>query len=142
MNILHLFETYAAQFELTFADDDWQRLEQHFHADVVYITSGFQGSRVAGRPLVLETLRNNVLNFDRKCDSRQLRTTEGPVVAGEKLTRTWQCRFTLNGAEDLLIEGRETVIFKDSRIIQLEEEILPHSVARMKSWMAANGNRL
>jgi hypothetical protein len=30
------FEAYAADFELTFVDDDWSRLEQYFTDDAVY----------------------------------------------------------------------------------------------------------
>lgn len=44
-----LFESYAADFELTFEDDAWARLERYFHPDVAYTREGIDRTRTAGR---------------------------------------------------------------------------------------------
>ncbi len=142
MNLPGLFEEYAAMFERTFDDDNWQRLETYFHPQAVYETHGFEDTRFEGRQALLNALQSNVSNFDRKCDSRKLRTVEGPVVEGNTLTRTWACEFTLQGAEDLLLEGRETVTYDGGKIRHLLEEILPASAQRLAIWLEAHATKL
>ena len=36
MTNLERFQAYADAFEATYADDDWQRLEEYFTTDAVY----------------------------------------------------------------------------------------------------------
>jgi hypothetical protein len=77
MSLVARFEAYAADFEVTYADDDWSRLEPYFTEDAVYSTPA-NGVRISGRTSVLAVLKAAVSGFDRRCDSRRLWTTVGP----------------------------------------------------------------
>ena len=109
------YEAYAADFERTFVDDDWSRLEQYFTEDAVYSTPT-NGLRVSGRASLLGALRAAVSSFDRHCDTRQLVTTEGPRQEGNKLIREWDADLTLRGAPDLHIGGSERAVIRGERI--------------------------
>ena len=142
MKILNLFLDYAAEFELAYADDKWERLEKYFHPNATYTTDGIDHSKVEGRTEVLQTLKRNVTNFDRKCDSRLLTTKQKPKIENQTLSRIWVCEFSLQGAAGLTIEGRETAKFKDNLIFELDEVLTPSSVEQMTQWLKVNAHRL
>ncbi|NOX48938.1 MAG: hypothetical protein GXP16_00140, partial [Gammaproteobacteria bacterium] len=97
MNITKQFEGYAAAFERVFVDDNWSQLTQYFAINACYITRGATYTKAEGREALLSALRHNLSNFDRRFDKRDLITIEGPWVVGNRLTRKWQCCFTLEG---------------------------------------------
>src|SRR5262249_60176454 len=102
MSLVERYRAYAADFERTFADDDWSRLGRYFTEDATYSTPA-NGLRVSGRESVLAVLRTAVSGFDRRCDSRKLLTTVGPVQRGNEVVREWAATFMLDGAPDLAI---------------------------------------
>src|SRR5262245_57026329 len=104
MGLVESFVAYADDFERTFVDDDWSRLERYFADDAVYSTPT-NGLRVEGREAVLAALRAAVSGFDRRCDTRELASTVGPAERGDEVWREWEARFTLAGAPDLMIGG-------------------------------------
>lgn len=133
MTLVERFEEYAADFERTFADDDWGRLERYFTEDAVYSTPA-NGLRVAGRENVLATLRAAVTGFDRRCDTRTLVSTEGPGQEGSAVSRRWAAKFTLAGAPDLEIEGSERATYRDERIELLEVTLSQETLARLMGY--------
>ena len=136
------FKSYADDFELTFVDDDWKRLEKYFSCDAIYSTVGLHKTRTEGRKRLLDVLKHNISNFDRKCDSRTLTTVDGPHLNEQILTRTWRSEFTLQGADDLVIEGHEKAVYVGKHIVLLEEEIFAVSAARMAAWLERYGANL
>jgi hypothetical protein len=142
MRAADLLERFAAQgrdFERTFLDDDWARLEPYFTADATYETLGPGGARFVGRSELLGALRRAVKNFDRRCSSRKLVTTSGPSQTGADVTREWACTFTLQGAPDLRIEGSERAVYRGDLIELLQEHLSPESRERLTSWVSAYG---
>ena len=135
MNITNLFTKYAEDFELTFLDDDWSRLEQYFTENAIYKTGGVFSSESRGRENILAVLRANISRFDRKCDSRRLETIDGPHVTGVILKRRWRCNFTLRGATDLSIIGDEHVHYEGTRICKLEESLTNDSQLLLSDWI-------
>jgi hypothetical protein len=142
MSIRERFASYAADFEKVFVSDDWVLLKQYFAEDACYITRGFTNTETQGRDAVLKTLQNNVANFDRLFDSRELTTLTGPNVDKYRLSRNWQCRFTLAGAPDLVIQGVETVTYVGELIVQLEEEIVAESQKNISAWLRRYQSKL
>ena len=140
MTLVDRFEEYAADFELTFVDDDWARLERYFTEDAVYSTPA-NGMRISGRANVLATLRAAVSGFDRRCDTRSLVTTGGPWEEGDEVSRRWAARFTLGGAPDLEIEGSERARFRGGRIelleVTLTSEVLAHLMKYAATYLAS-----
>jgi len=135
MTLVKRFEAYAADFERTFVDDDWARLEQYFTEDAVYSTPA-NGLRVSGREKVLATLRAAVSGFDRQCDTRCLASTEGPRQEGNEVSRSWAARFTLSGAPNLEIEGSERATYRGDRIELLEVTLSRETLTRIMNYAA------
>ncbi len=135
MSIADRFFAYAEAFEQVYVDDNWEVLKPYFAADATYITKGESSTRDEGRDSVLKTLKNNISAFDRRCDTRELTTVEGPTVEGNRLQRVWQCQFTLDGARDLTIRGKEIVTYRGDLIILLEEELQAESQEAIKKWI-------
>ena len=133
MTLVERFEAYAADFERTFTDDDWARLEQYFTADAVYSTPA-NGLQVSGRENVLAVLRAAVSGFDRRCDTRSLATTRGPREEGNAVLREWAATFTLAGAPDLEIGGSERARFRGGRIELLEVTLTPDTLDRLMDF--------
>lgn len=142
MKLVDLFQKYAEDFELTFVDDNWSRLEQYFTKNAIYQTSGRFASTHTGRNQVLEALRQNISRFDRRCDTRSLETIEGPVTDGNILTRRWRCTFTLRGAADLSIVGDERAHYEGRRICRLEETLTENSQTALGEWVAKHQSKL
>jgi hypothetical protein len=135
VRLVERFEAYAADFERTFVDDDWARLEQYFTEDAVYLTPA-NGLRVSGRENLLATLRAAVSGFDRQCDTRCLASTEGPSQDGNEVFRRWAARFTLAGAPDLEIDGAERATYRGDRIELLEVRLSRETLARLLNYAA------
>ena len=135
MTLVDRFEEYARDFERTFTDDNWTRLERHFTEDAVYSTPA-NALRVAGREKVLATLRAAVSGFDRRCDTRSLASTEGPREDGNEVFRRWVARFTVAAAPDLEIDGSERARFRGERIELLEVTLTQETLARLMNYAA------
>jgi hypothetical protein len=133
MTLVARFEAYAADFERTYADDDWSRLEQYFTEDATYSTPA-NGARVPGRQNLLTVLRAAVSGFDRCCDSRRLVTTQGPREEADQVSREWEATFTVAGAPDLRIAGSERAVFRGDRIVLLEVVLTPETLARLMHY--------
>jgi hypothetical protein len=133
MTLVARFEAYAADFERTFRDDDWSRLEQYFTTDAVYSTPT-NGLRAEGRPAVLATLRAAISGFDRRCESRVLETTGGLWEHANEVRRQWAATFTVRGAPELHIAGSERAVFRDDRIALLEVVIAAETLSRLMQY--------
>ena len=133
--LLHLFLAQGEAFEQALANDDWSRFEEFFTEDAVYETLGRGGERFEGRPEVIAGLRRAVTSFDRRCDSRRLESTTGPVAQACEVTRSWACTFAVHGAPDLVIEGDERAVYRGDLIQSLQERLTPASRARLESWV-------
>ncbi|MCZ6890170.1 MAG: nuclear transport factor 2 family protein [Gammaproteobacteria bacterium] len=142
MNLADLFKNYADDFELTFVDDNWSRLEQYFTENAIYETEGALASVHTGRDQVFTALRENISRFDRRCDSRNLETIEGPQIEGDTLTRRWRCTFTLRGAPDLSIVGDERAHYERDRICRLEEMLTEDSQITLGEWIGKYQSKL
>jgi len=130
MDLVARFEAYAADFESTYADDDWSRLERYFTEDAVYSTPA-NGVRIPGRASVLAVLQAAVSGFDRRCDSRRLVTTDGPRQEGNQVLREWSAVYTVAGAPDLEVSGSERAVYRGDRIELLEVVLTREMLARL-----------
>src|SRR5215831_8415602 len=68
---------FADAFETAYATDDWTVLEPFLTEDV---SSELNGTRVDGRPAVLDSFRVSCDAFDRRFDRRAMRIIEGPEL--------------------------------------------------------------
>lgn len=142
MSIIDRFNSFAADFESSVADDHWGRLEAYFAEDATYLNVGGSESWIKGRSAIVGYFENDVSNTDRRFDSRKLQAMSEPSVVGNKLSRLWRCTYTLAGAPDLVVEGEARYEFDGDLILILEERITPESLGRYEAWMEKFGSLL
>ena len=139
MSNLEQFQAYAAAFEESYADDDWQRLAQYFTADAVYAPG--DGTEQVGRDQVLAQLRDGVNGLDRRFDARELTATP-PTSEGDRVSLSWQLRLSTAGAPDLTATGAEHATYTDGAISRLEDVFDEGTAEGLGEWMAAHGGSL
>ena len=142
MKIVEKFENFARDFEATLLDDDWTRLEDYFAEDATYQNVGSPDPKCEGRKAILDYLKADVSNTDRRFDSRTLIALSPPVTDGDRLTRRWRMTYTLKGAPDLVVDGEARYLFEGDLIKALEEEPTASSKRNLESWMSQHGSRL
>ena len=142
MNLIDRFDSFAEAFEACVTNDDWQKLGEYFTEDATYWNVGGPDPVVKGRIAIVEYLKVDVSNNDRRFDSRDLQAVSEPRVVGNKLSRQWRCTYTLAGAPDLVVEGEARYEFNGGLISSLEEEITQTSIERYTEWMGKYGSKL
>lgn len=142
MNLIATFERFAADFELCVADDNWRRLARYFTADATYQNLDSPDPKCRGREAILAFFKVDVTNTDRKFDSRKLTALADPVADHNRLSRQWQCTYTLGGAPDLVVTGESRYRFDGELIKALEIELSQDSLRNLERWMADNGSKL
>jgi len=119
------FLEYAAAFEQTYRDDQWERLGEYFSEDAVYSVDGgppFEG-RWEGREAVIRRLRESVNEFDRRFDERVVEVIGAPRLERDCVSIDFAVRYSSAGRSDLRVEGSERAIFRGDRISRLEDSI-------------------
>ena len=142
MNIINLFENFAADFELTVVDDNWARLEKYFAEDATYLNVGTGEPQCVGRAAILAYLKADIGRVDRRFDSRTLVALTEPSVVGDRLSRNWRCTYTLAGCEDLVVEGGARYLLEGGLIKKMEEVPTTESMQKVEAWMSEYGDRL
>ena len=142
MNIIDVFERFAADFETTIEDDDWSRLEQYLAEDATYLNVGGPEPKCVGREAILAFLQADVINTDRRFDSRTVVALTPPTASGNRLSRRWRCTYTLAGTPDLVVEGEARYLFEGNMIKAIEEQATPASLQLLEEWMQKYSDRL
>lgn len=142
MNLLDRFFAYAQDFEKTYADDDWSRLETYFAPDAVYLVEKVSfACRVEGRDAVLAGMRRSVDGFDRKC-KRDLGFNGKPYVEGDRVVLPWKGTYTHGDAPPLAISAIQTADYRDGLIVKLTDLYDDDVAARYDAWLAEHGHGL
>jgi len=142
VNITETFESFARDFEQTVIDDHWSRLDKYFTEDATYLNVGSADPKCLGRKAILDYLKTDVANTDRRFDSRTLVALSAPVIDGKRLTRRWKTTYKLKGVPDLVVEGEARYLFEGNLIKVLEEEPTASSIENLIAWMERYGHRL
>ena len=142
MNIVDVFQNFAADFEATIEDDDWSRLEKYFADDATYLNVGGPDPICNGRDAIIAFLKKDVAESDRCFDSRTLVALTPPKTAGNRLSRRWRATYTLSGAPDLVIDGEARYLFEGNLIKAIEEEINVEMMQRLDEWMQNHADKL
>ena len=142
MNIINTFERFAADFEVTINDDDWSRLVNYIAENATYLNVGGPDPKCEGRESILDYLKADVSNTDRRFDTRTLIALTPPTAEGNRLTRRWRCTYTLAGAPDLVVEGEARYLFEGDLIKEIEEEPTTDSMRKVDEWLREYGDNL
>jgi hypothetical protein len=144
MDPIERFQQYAEAFEEFFERDDASLLEPYFTEDAVYETLAEPplAGHLQGREAVLTHLKASLDNFDRRFESRELETLEGPEVRDGGVWLRWRIRYRVPGAPPLEMEGEETATFEGDRIRRLEDRFAPDAPKSMLAWLSQHGARM
>lgn len=142
MEIIEIFESFAADFEAAIMDDNWDRLEKYLSQDSTYLNVGGPDPKCTGANAIITYLKEDVSNTDRRFDSRTLVALSEPIVDGNRLSRRWRCSYTLIGAPQLVIEGEARYMIEGDIIKEIEEEPTAQSMRQVSEWMNKYGDKL
>lgn len=140
MDPLQRFLAYAADFEKTFADDDWTRLEDYFAPGAVYSVEGIpQACEIEGRDAILRAIKKSLDGFDRRFDRRALVPEGPPEVEGRRVTIRGTLRYEKEGLPNLELKASETAeLDEEGRIVRLADAY-PADQGEAFAWLARHG---
>ena len=138
---------YAAAFEETYIDDNWERITPFFSEDAVYVVEGGPlACKLTGRDSILKGLKKSVDGLDRRCDSRQVEITDGPRTevraSDEQVSLSWRASYSLTGAPDVSFPGRSVVTVIDGKITELRDVYVDADLEGLTEWMLEYGSDL
>lgn len=144
MDPLQQFGAYAADFEKTYLDDDWQRLERYFRPDAVYrVGPGLiEPCVLRGRDAVLRGIEKSRDGFDRTFDRREIQPLGAPSVEGRTVSGTARVVYTKAGLPPLSFELTESVTYDEQGLIEEIRDVYPEGPGEALAWMAAHGDGL
>ena len=117
-NLPHFVE-YAAAFEETLEDDNWNRLEKYFSEDASYLPG--DGTEGAGRDAALAAMKNSVDLLERKVDSREIIGDPGVSEDGDCITLTFTIRYAKSGRDEFTLVGKELIEYENGLIKRMED---------------------
>jgi hypothetical protein len=130
------FFEYAQDFEKTFDDDDWSRLECYFAPDAVYeVRNAPFACRIEGRSAILRGLKKSLDGFDRRLPKRSFEVTEAPKEEGQIVTVGWAATYAKPGAPPLKGRGRTTARYEGDLIVELVDEYPEGGGPEFERWI-------
>jgi hypothetical protein len=138
MEPMERFFAYAADFEKTYDDDDWSRVEGYFARDAVYeVRNSVFACRIEGVHAILRGLKKSLDGFDRRVAKRTLALADGPTALDDGLTFGWTATYAVPGAPDFVLRGRSTARYRGDAIVELVDEYPDGMDAEAARWAAA-----
>ena len=123
-------------FEKTFEDDDWTRLEVYLAEDATYNVTGTPFDRaVHGRDAIFRAIKQSIDGFDRRFDKREIVPDRPPVVDGDPVTFSGTGHYEKEGVDALTIQLRETVVLDETGRILSLEDVYPKRQDEMLGWL-------
>jgi hypothetical protein len=144
MGILERFMAYAQDFETTFRDDDWSRLEQHFTPDAIYEIRGKPpfACSLKGPTAIFRGIKKSLDGFDRRFATRDVAVTAPPEVEGDTMRVSWTVTYGRDGSPPLVLRGRSEARYAGDRIIALTDSYTDEHVDEVGAWMQEHGKGL
>ena len=139
MDILTHFLAYAGDFEKSYTDDEWSRLNQYFTDDAVYEVKGLGVTcRLQGPTAIFKGIKKSLDGFDRRFDSRKIDITSAPVVEGDTMRVGWVVTYSKSGLAPFPLRGRSEARYRDGKIAYLGDSYDAAMANEAADWMKAN----
>ncbi|MGH7859745.1 MAG: nuclear transport factor 2 family protein [Candidatus Binatia bacterium] len=140
MTLTERFVEYAMEFEKTYVDDDWARLEGFFSPEATYeVRNAPFACRLEGRDAIFRGIRKSLDGFDRRFATRNIEVTEPPKEEGSKVTLGWRGTYTKEGVPAVTIRGRSEARYAGDRIVALSDTYEDGNTAEVTAWMEKHG---
>jgi len=139
MNPTERFMAYAADFEESFIDDDWSRVEKHFCDDAVYEVKGLRAftCKISGPAAIAKGFKKSLDGFDRKLDSRVIEVISEPEITDDGIALDWRVTYTKGDAPPFILLGHSYGRVKDGKIVELVDSYTPEMEATAMEWAMA-----
>ena len=125
MPILDRFLAYAQDFETTYVDDDWTRLQQYFAPDANYEVTGATPCVLRGRDAIFRGIKKSLDGFDRKFTKRAIEIEGTPRVEGDTVMVDWLGVYERPGAPALRVRGTSIARYAGDVIAHLKDVMKP-----------------
>jgi len=143
MTNLERFGAYAADFEQTYKDDDWSRLDRYFAPDATYQVKGDPfATQIQVRDAIFKGIKKSLDGFDRRFEGRDLELTSGPEVAGNELSMGWKVVYRKDGLPPFTLLGRSRARYAGDRIVYLADSYDAAMANAFAAWQRDTGLRL
>jgi hypothetical protein len=140
MTLTERFLEYAMEFEKTFADDDWSRLERFFTPGATYeVRNAPFACRLEGRDAIFRGIRKSLDGFDRRFASRELEANDPPKEDGDTVTFGWKGTYRKEGAPPLTIRGQSVARYEGDRIVELSDTFDGALLPEVGAWLQKHG---
>jgi hypothetical protein len=142
--LLQRFAAYAAAFEETYTDDNWNRLDEFLAPDLTYRVLGSPGfdSTVHGREAVYRSIRGFLDAFDRRCVRRVGIGDAPPLVENDTVVVSGFAGYRRGESDELILNMLLMAEFENDRIAVLSDVYLASTAHRMNAWMERWGKDL
>ncbi len=139
MDTMERFMAYASDFEISYKDDDWDRIKSHFTDDAVYeVDSKVFGSTMRGPDAITAGLKKSLDGFDRRFDTRTIEVIGQPEIDGDEIRIQWSVGYTKAGYEPYVLRGRSTTRVRDGRIAYLADHYDAAADQSIADWQSGN----
>jgi hypothetical protein len=139
MDAMQQFGAYAADFEETFADDNWERISKRFDPNISYVVTGSPfDCELKGREAVLVGLKRALDGFDRRFENREISANGEPTIEPGKVAFPAHCLYKKSGLPTLEFVLTETVELNDEGLITLIHDNYPDGQDHVNEWLDIN----
>jgi len=143
MTNLECFGAYAADFEQTYKDDDWSRLDRYFAPDATYQVKGEPfATSLKGRDAIFKGIKKSLDGFDRRFATRDIALEGAPEVEGDTVSLPWAVTYGRKDNPPLVLRGRSSAKFADELIVELTDSYEKPALESVGAWMRQHGRDL
>lgn len=134
--VMQTFMAYAREFEITYEDDDWQRLRKYFADDAVYeVKNVSYACRLEGPDAIFAGIKKSLDHFDRPMDSRKIDVLSPPAVDGDSLSVDWAVTYTRGDAPPVRVSATTPCTIVDRRITYLADAYHEGQEELLRAWL-------
>lgn len=143
MSLMQHFALYAQDFEKTYTDDDWSRLDRYFAPDATYEVQGEPfACAIHGREAIFRGIKKSLDGFDRRFASRRVALEGAPQEDGDRVAVAWAVTYERPGAPPLVLRGRSSATYAGDRITRLVDAYDAAVSASTTAWLREHGRDL
>jgi hypothetical protein len=141
MTNLSRFMAYAAAFEQTVADDNWQRLEPFFTPDATYRVSGLPAAcELHGRDAIFRGIKKSLDGFDRRMSKRRIVPSQPPTEVDGRVTLYGYVTYQRDNAPPIDLHAVIVCEFDGDRICRMHDTFTLDAAAI--SWLQDHAHDL
>lgn len=140
MDVLKLFLTYAADFEITYKDDNWDRLHQYFNDQAIYeIVSPSMPCTLTSPTEIFRGIKKSLDGFDRRYDSREIAIGNDLKTDDSTLSASWSVTYIKGELPPFVLKGKSVCTFRDNKIEKLVDTFDAQNEQALMDWVTQTG---